>query len=79
MTDVRAQEIQTDYSHDKFLTRYRTYPVKISENLTGAVSEQEALTSWLKSASHSATLHKDYQYSCISCLNNLCVQIFSDF
>lgn len=80
IAEARTKEIQTDFNHDKFYNHtHDFYYEAMQENILAGdqyISYKTALDSWLQSASHSAALHKDYQYSCIKCLNNRCVQIF---
>lgn len=68
-------------NHKGFINRYSNYPYKISENLSlKYYSEPEHyLNGWLHSPSHAAALHAYYAYSCVSCYQNVCVQIFSNF
>lgn len=76
----RLVEVQSNWSHDGFVAKHNTYlpNTYMSENLgRGYDREEELLTSWLNSPSHAANLNKDYQYSCIKCDNNYCVQEFS--
>lgn len=78
----RAPEIKNEINdpHSGFLTRYKNYPYRISENgETSAIDEQDALGGWIKSAPHHQALLADWQYSCIACSDHHCVQIFSNF
>lgn len=83
ISDIRVNQIKDDWSHDQFyeitnsideLSKFN----QIGENLSKDIANEDViLDRWLSSASHSAILHKDYIYSCISCDNNYCVQLFA--
>ncbi len=81
LTNIRANDTPLD-NHKGFveLMKKSTLPSKMvfEENLAFDWSEQKMLDGWLTSASHAATLRKDYKYSCVSCKGNYCVQIFSN-
>ena len=80
IANTRAQEIITDFSHDKFLNRFQNYPYLIAENLARYVAfEPDILGGWLNSPSHAKALYASYAYSCIACSNDHCVQIFTNF
>lgn len=69
-------------NHQGLYETYSQYPSVISENTVGPANtidpEGSALTSWLISPPHRATLEKSYLYSCIATKNNYAVQIFSN-
>jgi len=65
-------------NHKGFLEKYSNFPSVIQENLVQASNEYSALSSWLNSKPHLATLEKPYKYSCIACYKNQCNQIFSN-
>lgn len=76
--DIRVKEIQTTNDHSGFYKRYDGQGVRISENLgNNYPSEEGMVRAWENSPTHRENLEKDYPYSCIRCLNNKCVQIFS--
>lgn len=79
IAEIRASDIQTDYSHDGLYKKYSNYPYTIQENVAGGLKEQDVLNSWLSSKPHTETLKKNYSYSCVKCMNTLCSQIFSNF
>ena len=80
----RAPEIQNEIdsstTHSGFLTKFKNYPYKISENVIAyAKDESDALNWWLSSSSHRKALEYSWSYSCVKCFNNFCSQIFSSF
>lgn len=69
-----------DYNHTGFRKKYSDYPYVLSENIVyNYPDEQSSLNGWLGSQDHLTTLEKPYKYSCISCVKQYCVQIFSSF
>lgn len=76
----RAGDILSEFSHRIFSEKYDgKTPYLISENIArGFLTEKATLDGWLKSASHSAALRADYQYSCIQCINLACVELFAN-
>lgn len=75
--DLRANDIQTDYSHQGFIDRYEN-KYDLGENLSENYSENYALGAWLNSPSHAKNLYADYKYSCIKCKESKCVQLFAN-
>lgn len=71
-----------DY-HQGFKDKYYTYPYELTEIITEGYDEQDMLSRWLYSASHSAALRMSYKYSCVATANgnpfSYAVQIFSNF
>lgn len=82
IAEIRVEDlkgkIMQNFNHDLFVERYKNYPYKLSENITGASNDQDALDLWLKSASHAAVLRTDYKYSCVAVQPSFAVQIFSN-
>ena len=79
IANIRVQEIQTDFSHDKFLTRFQHSPYVITENLVRHFPfEPDMLKAWIESPGHLTALKTSYTYACIACSNDNCVQIFSN-
>lgn len=86
IAQIRAQEIQTDFSHNQFHRRFDNSSFAISENLIRKYApaytitdEQDGLRAWLESPSHLDNLKKPYLFSCLRCINNFCAQEFSNF
>lgn len=85
LADQRVNEIQNDNSHNGFIERVNNQTFgfsyeKLGENLEqGYPNEQEALNHWLSSPEHLKNLKDNFQYSCIKCLNDKCVQEFGNF
>lgn len=76
----RLPEIpQENVPHERFLERFHSSPYKIGENVTGAISESDALNKWLASPPHRKALESSWKYSCTKCEKDYCVQIFSNF
>lgn len=78
---LRLQETSTNWSHEGFEgKRFCTFDnCEFGENLArGYNNEEQLLTDWLNSASHSANLKADYQYSCIESDGDNVVQIFGN-
>ena len=76
---VDDQPIGMD-DHKGFKEKYYSYPYVLSENITqGYSNEKQSLSGWLGSPPHREALEMPYTYSCISCINRTCVQIFSSF
>lgn len=65
-------------NHKGLLEQYSKYPSVISENMTMAPTEQNALYDWLHSKTHKKALEASYKYSCIATQGNFAVQIFSN-
>lgn len=78
IANKRSVEIQTTYSHDKFISDYSNYKFQLQENINTCTDEQMCLDKWLNSPPHKKTLQK-WSYSCVKCNNWHCVQIFSNF
>lgn len=80
---IRASEIQTDFSHNSFNNHTNDFSYyKLGENIAKGSSsshENDILNIWINSPSHRENLDYPYTHSCISCLNNKCVQIFADY
>jgi uncharacterized protein YkwD len=77
---TRAVDNANDtYDHQGFLEKYKDYPYLLSENITKAFSEEEALKAWLDSPAHRKALETNYKYSCVKCYGTSCIQIFSNF
>lgn len=78
----RAEEIKTDFSHDKFDQQSKYYYAqsnfqKFGENLSRDIFRpKELLYLWLDSPKHKENLENDFTHSCIKCDGNYCVQIF---
>ena len=74
--DKRSVEIQTDFSHTKFLSS----PCNVKqcgENLAkGLSTENVVLQDWVNSPEHLANLKYSYSSMCISCKGNYCAQEF---
>ena len=79
ISDQRADDIKVNCSHQLLHIKYKV-PYTIAENLSCFYdNEREALEGWLKSTPHKKTLEGDWKYTCITCLEKNCVQIFSSF
>lgn len=81
LAETRIVELREDNTHKGFAdhTDDFTY-TKLAENLVfDAPTEERALINWINSASHSATLKEDYQYSCIASEKQNAVQIFANY
>lgn len=83
IANQRAIDIQTDWSHDKFIpdvqplvNKYNAY---FGENLAkGYYSEQEILNDWIASPEHLVNLkNPTYTHMCIICIQDYCAQEFS--
>lgn len=74
----RVQDIQTDFSHDKFVAMKKVDRfIRLGENLSRDFqTNQETLTAWLNSPKHRENLDDNYEYSCIRCSEATCVQLF---
>lgn len=78
IANVRINEIQSDFSHERFISRYKNRTTSISENLgKDAYTEDSLLNAWIDSASHLEILKMNYSKSCISTSGTYAVQIFS--
>lgn len=75
--DLKGKILQ-NFNHNLFVERYKNYPYKLSENITGASSSDDALSRWLNSQPHTETLKRDIKYSCIATGSDYAVQIFSN-
>lgn len=84
VADNRVEEIQDDYSHEKFIIDANANNAygfhAVSENILAgfSVSEEYALKRWLSSAPHKKAIEGDYMYSCLRCVHSHCVQIFAN-
>ena len=78
IADIRVEEIQKDFSHNKFLSNYQSFKSTVGENLSLDFTEELTLKGWLNSPTHAKALRTNYKYSCVRCLNRACVQIFSN-
>lgn len=79
LSKSRLVEIQDNYEHRLFTQKdYSSMKTnELSENINLAFSEEQTLDSWLKSASHSSALKRNYVRSCLRCENEYCVQLFA--
>ena len=88
--DGRLCKIAEDRANDMFLIdktdghagfrkKYYNLGYVVSENITGALNENEALDKWLNSPPHLEGLKRNYNYSCLKCKGMYCSQIFSNF
>jgi hypothetical protein len=76
---IADDRVDDPYTHDGFYEKYNNYPYVLQENLSdGHPNEKSALTGWLDSPGHAETLRKPYKASCVRCLGDYCVQIFSN-
>jgi uncharacterized protein YkwD len=57
----------------------RGLPYWVTENIIYIRNEQQAINWWLHSPIHHRQMYGNYKYSCVACLGNSCVQIFTDF
>jgi uncharacterized protein YkwD len=82
IASVRLKDIQTDWSHKKFIAKRfcgNSY-CKIAENLAWAyVYPETLLDTWLNSLSHAANLKANYRYSCIVTNSDYTIQVFGNF
>lgn len=71
---ARAQEIETDWSHDGFWK----YSVPGSgENLgRDFTSERGMVDAWIASPTHNENLLRYYKFGCVRCVNESCAHIF---
>lgn len=76
----RADDNQPDY-HKGLFDKYGSYPYVLSENIAFNIVSNESyvLDGWLNSPTHLENLKKPYNFSCIVCYQDACVQIFSSF
>lgn len=76
---IADDRVDDPYRHDEFIEKYSSYPFVLQENLSnGHPSAKSALSGWLNSPGHAETLRKPYKASCVRCLRDYCVQIFSN-
>lgn len=76
--DRSDDEFDYNNPHKGFIEKYHKGSYSISENLTGATSEKDALNRWLNSPLHRQALEKDFRFSCTATYKDLAVQIFSN-
>jgi hypothetical protein len=80
VTQIRAVEVQTHYSHDgfkKWLPQL-DYFDHLGENLSqGYDSEEKILAAWLASPGHRENLEDNNRYSCMRCEGVYCVNMFA--
>lgn len=86
IAELRIKDLEdnygSDFNHDNFIPIANSVlpdGITVSENITGATSDEEALSIWLNSPSHREALKKDWKYSCIDTQTDFAVQIFSSF
>lgn len=81
LCDISNDRVKDGLDYHKGLhEKYANLPYYISENSgIDYNSEKDLLTGWLYSVPHADALKHSYKYSCISCSNDFCVQIFSNF
>ncbi len=67
--EERLKDIQKGFSHDQFYKTMKGFEYRsMGENLVkGIMFPDDAMDSWLRSASHSANLKYDFKYSCLKC------------
>ena len=64
---IRVQQIETDFSHDKFLNRNYQRSYIMSENIAyGQDSEDELIWQWDRSPKHSQAMRGDWSHACIA-------------
>lgn len=77
LASQRVNDIQTEFSHRLFFSRVIVWE-QVSENLSiGFPNETEIVHAWVYSRTHRENLLKPYPKSCIRCVSNRCVQIFT--
>lgn len=74
---LRVYDVRNGISHEGLHLRYEG-KYDLSENLSEGYTEDEALTAWLNSPTHSEILHKNYTHACIRCIDNKCVNLFAN-
>lgn len=82
IADKRIQEIQTNFSHDKFYEKIDCeQSCKLGENINSGYSKaQSALNGWLNSPLHRAALEStEYTHSCVRSMGDKSVQIFGHY
>lgn len=68
------------HDHTGLYQKYGNYPYVIQENIVWSYpTEQASLNGWIGSPAHHATLIAPYADSCIACLQQECIEIFSSF
>ncbi len=77
----RAPEIRGEITNGTLHSglRNRGLPYRVYENAIWMSSEERAFAWWMNSGIHRASIEGNYKYSCTSCHENACVQLFSNF
>lgn len=77
VAEVRANQIQTDWSHKGFLKEVKKIKyAQAGENLAKDFNnETDLVQAWIKSKPHRQNLLRQYTSHCIVCTNNHCAQI----
>lgn len=79
--EMRLNDISINFSHDAFLAS-RSAQIyndnqqfqSLAENLSSGINP---LPAWINSPTHLKNLKENYQYTCVKCKNNNCVQLFA--